>query len=302
MYIPGESGMIAQATQVDGALFEGTLAPTVEYLHGDHQGSVNAVTKTDRPTADVTQMRFDPFGARIGTSDPPMSISPPVSPVADVTLGFTGHEQDDELGLINMGGRIYDPALARFLTPDPMMSRPWKSQSLNRYSYAENSPLRFLDPSGFDPTDDQQDKSATATTKTAIRARAPATGLRMVGRGDRLAKSRPDRTSILRRSQTPRNRKGSRIQRGRTQGVPFTPSGNPTGVFDGGGGMPGLDATPLIGPPASGGASSAKAATADDAGPGDAAGPSSGQGPNTTINVNPMVITHGYGTPAVGSS
>src|SRR5262249_11867305 len=133
MYIPGEGGIIAQARQV-----EGTNAPTVEYLHGDHQGSLNAVTTRDGQSDDVTQMRFDPFGARIGTTNPPISIAPPASPVADVTLGFTGHEQDDDLGLINMGGRIYDPALARFLTPDPLVSKPWKSQAFNRYSYAEN--------------------------------------------------------------------------------------------------------------------------------------------------------------------
>ena len=155
MYIPGESGMIAQATQV-----EGSAAPIVEYLHGDHQGSVNAVTTSDGSSADLTQMRFDPFGARIGTTNPPMSISPPASPVADVTLGFTGHEQDDELGLINMGGRIYDPALARFLTPDPLVSRPWKSQSFNRYSYVENSPLKFIDPSGLQEMDDSKEKTS----------------------------------------------------------------------------------------------------------------------------------------------
>ncbi len=48
-----------------------------------------------------------------------------------------------------MNGRIYDPAIARFLTPDPLVSMRSPSQSWNRYSYAENSPLRFVDPSGF---------------------------------------------------------------------------------------------------------------------------------------------------------
>ena len=70
MYIPGESGMIAQAIQV-----EGTGTQILEYLHGDHQeSSVNAITKSDG--GDLAQMRFDPFGARIGTSNPPMSVSP----------------------------------------------------------------------------------------------------------------------------------------------------------------------------------------------------------------------------------
>jgi hypothetical protein len=31
------------------------------------------------------------------------------APISNVTRGFTGHEMDDEVGLINMKGRIFDP-------------------------------------------------------------------------------------------------------------------------------------------------------------------------------------------------
>jgi hypothetical protein len=48
-----------------------------------------------------------------------------------------------------MGGRIYDPMIGRFLTPDPFVQFPFNGQSLNRYSYALNNPLRYTDPSGF---------------------------------------------------------------------------------------------------------------------------------------------------------
>lgn len=48
-----------------------------------------------------------------------------------------------------MKGRAYDPLLGRFLTADPHVTRPLKSQGWNRYSYVENSPLRFTDPTGF---------------------------------------------------------------------------------------------------------------------------------------------------------
>jgi RHS repeat-associated protein len=69
-------------------------------------------------------------------------------------LGFTGQEEDDDLCLVNMNGRIYDPTLARFLTPDPLVSMRSPSQSWNRYSYANNSPMRFVDPSGLGPEDE----------------------------------------------------------------------------------------------------------------------------------------------------
>ncbi|MGK4000972.1 RHS repeat domain-containing protein, partial [Sorangium sp. So ce1024] len=67
------------------------------------------------------------------------------------TQGFTGHESDDELGLVNMKGRIYDPRIGRFLTTDPIIALPFFGQSWNPYSYVLNSPLTLVDPSGFEP-------------------------------------------------------------------------------------------------------------------------------------------------------
>jgi RHS repeat-associated protein len=68
---------------------------------------------------------------------------------SDVTLGFTGQEGDDDLSLVNMNGRIYDTGTARFLTPDPFANAATGSQSLNRYSYVQNSPMNLIDPSGL---------------------------------------------------------------------------------------------------------------------------------------------------------
>ena len=48
-----------------------------------------------------------------------------------------------------MNGRIYDPELGRFLSPDPVVQIPEYSQNFNRYSYALNNPLNATDPSGF---------------------------------------------------------------------------------------------------------------------------------------------------------
>lgn len=36
----------------------------------------------------------------------------------------------------------------RFLSPDTLAPDPWNPQNLNRYSYASNNPLRYLDPTG----------------------------------------------------------------------------------------------------------------------------------------------------------
>ena len=62
--------------------------------------------------------------------------------------GYTGHEMVDAVGLIHMGGRVYDPTLGRFLSPDSVVQDPTDLQSLNRYSYVANNPLSATDPSG----------------------------------------------------------------------------------------------------------------------------------------------------------
>ena len=54
----------------------------------------------------------------------------------------------DEVGVVHMNGRIYDPALARFLQADPFVQFPGSVQSWNRYSYVMNNPLAHTDPTG----------------------------------------------------------------------------------------------------------------------------------------------------------
>jgi RHS repeat-associated protein len=54
-----------------------------------------------------------------------------------------------DLGLIDMGGRVYDPLAARFTTADPIMQAPFWSQGQNRYAYVFNDPINNTDPSGF---------------------------------------------------------------------------------------------------------------------------------------------------------
>ena len=65
------------------------------------------------------------------------------------TRGFTGHEMLDAVGAVHMNGRVYDPALGRFLQADPFVQFPANLQSHNRYSYALNNPLSYTDPSGY---------------------------------------------------------------------------------------------------------------------------------------------------------
>ena len=62
--------------------------------------------------------------------------------------GYTGHEMLSEFDIINMNGRLYDPVLGRFFSPDNFVQMPDNSQNFNRYSYCLNNPLKYTDPSG----------------------------------------------------------------------------------------------------------------------------------------------------------
>ena len=53
-----------------------------------------------------------------------------------------------EFDIINMNGRLYDPVLGRFFSPDNYVQMPDNSQNFNRYSYCLNNPLKYADPSG----------------------------------------------------------------------------------------------------------------------------------------------------------
>ena len=61
-----------------------------------------------------------------------------------------GHEHLPWFGLVNMNARLYDPAVGRFLSPDPIIQDITNSQSFNRYTYVINNPLKYNDTTGME--------------------------------------------------------------------------------------------------------------------------------------------------------
>ena len=58
------------------------------------------------------------------------------------------HEHYPELKIINMNGRLYDPVIGRFFSPDKYVANSSFTQDFNRYTYARNNPLKYIDPTG----------------------------------------------------------------------------------------------------------------------------------------------------------
>jgi len=104
---------------------------------GDHLGSVTVLAQGGS-VAGAT--RYLPYGAiRFETG------------LFPTDRRFTGQRWEPGLGLYDYRARFYDPALGRFLQPDPIVPEPGNPQALNRYAYVYNNPLRYTDPSGHVP-------------------------------------------------------------------------------------------------------------------------------------------------------
>lgn len=116
---------------------------SLRYFHTDHLGSISVIS--DENGAVVERLSYDAWGKRRyanGADDPTGSV------ISETTRGFTGHEHLDEVGLVHMNGRLYDPLIARMVTADPIVPDVMNPQSWNRYSYVGNDPLTFTDPTG----------------------------------------------------------------------------------------------------------------------------------------------------------
>ncbi len=135
------------------AEYGGTVSATgTRYLTTDHLGSTRLITKAD---GEVDQ-RIDylPFGKAIpnGVSSRATGQGYQTNNYLDpLKPGFTGKDRDGETGLDYFGARYFSGAQGRFTSADPMLNaaKPWNPQTWNRYSYALNNPLRFLDPNGL---------------------------------------------------------------------------------------------------------------------------------------------------------
>jgi len=116
----------------------------IYYLCKDHLGSITGIMEPDGDI--LEEYSFDAWGIRRNPADWSYSN---VSAPTYTQHGFTGHEHLDMFSLIHMNGRIYDPEISRFLSPDPVIQYPYNLLNYNRYTYCFNNPLKYTDLSGF---------------------------------------------------------------------------------------------------------------------------------------------------------
>ncbi len=108
---------------------------TLHWVGSDHLGGTIRVM--DSSFAAVDGMRYEPYGEDRDSGDS-----------LNTDRKFTGQTEDEAVGLYWYASRAYDPDTGRFCAPDPIVPAPGNPQSLNRYSYVYNNPLKYVDPSG----------------------------------------------------------------------------------------------------------------------------------------------------------
>jgi RHS repeat-associated protein len=117
------------------------------FLHKDYLGTILAITSD---TGVVLEQRhfdawgvFTHFSGIYGATTPPLGAGGLL-----IDRGYTSHEHLQDVGIIHMNGRLYDPLMRRFLNADENIQDPYNTQNYNKYGYAMNNPLLFNDPSG----------------------------------------------------------------------------------------------------------------------------------------------------------
>jgi RHS repeat-associated core domain len=113
------------------------------YGYSDYQGSL--IVLTDENGNVVEKYAYDPWGARRNPAD---WTQKDTRTSWLNNRGYTGHEHLDAFGIINMNGRVYDPATSMFMSPDPYVQAPGNWLNYNRYCYCFGNPFRYTDPSG----------------------------------------------------------------------------------------------------------------------------------------------------------
>jgi RHS repeat-associated protein len=147
-YVYGGAGVVAVYSRKSSG------TNTFSYLLSDHQASAASITNSSG--AQVVGESFTAFGNRRNpTTWSGADTNTDLTTIAGITReGYTFQTALGLwMGMNHMNGRVQDAVTGRILSADPSVPDPTNTQDYNRYSYVDNNPLTYNDPSGFDPLD-----------------------------------------------------------------------------------------------------------------------------------------------------
>ncbi len=117
-------------------------AGKLSFFHADHLGGTNAVSDPNGNLVERT--KYYPFGdiRQGGEKD---------------RYSFTGKEKDKATDFYYFEARYYNPGYRHFTQADVIVPNAYDPQSLNRYAYVMNNPVKYTDPSGYSDEDSNTD-------------------------------------------------------------------------------------------------------------------------------------------------
>jgi RHS repeat-associated protein len=136
-----------------------TAGFTKEHIYAGQRRIAEVHTITGQ-AAKVTHAHPDPSGSPAMLSDASGLVSARehyrpygdklFSPNTNESAGFANKAFDASTNLSYMSARYYNPTLGRFISPDPVHFIEGNIHSFNRYAYANNNPMRYIDPTGLE--------------------------------------------------------------------------------------------------------------------------------------------------------
>ena len=124
-------------------------AAQIKWLVTDHLGTPRMIIDKTGTLASVKRYDYLPFGEELfaGTGARTSGLGYAGD---NVRQKFTSKERDNETGLDYFGARYYASTQGRFTSPDAFWkdSQVGDAQSWNKYAYARNNPLKYVDPQG----------------------------------------------------------------------------------------------------------------------------------------------------------
>lgn len=137
-----QQGSVSKDTSTFYVVGSSTLAEidqdnNYRYVHGDHLQSVSM--RTEESGTVKTRIEYYPFGEILSEHSEASRLL------------YNGKEQDKDTGLYYYGQRYYLPSIGRFISVDAWEGQLTNPQTFNKYAYALNNPMSFVDVQGLKP-------------------------------------------------------------------------------------------------------------------------------------------------------
>ena len=117
-------------------LINSVSAYEIEYMHQDNLGNNVAITNEEGNV--IWKSDYEPFGSSFNEE-------------GNNNYKYNNKELDSSTDLLYYGARYYDADIGRFTTADTVAGSVNNPQSLNRYAYVQNNPMKYVDPTGNEP-------------------------------------------------------------------------------------------------------------------------------------------------------